>query len=142
MKKKYFTEQRSSTFLSSTDWQEWLTNCPDYKDQIRTIREASGMTQEQLAKKVDRTPRSIRTIENGEAFPRISTLQKIADALNAELSISLIPKRDISEFLHKKRNHEAERLVEFTDHVSAFETQSPSYDNDYEETEIQIGEND
>jgi transcriptional regulator with XRE-family HTH domain len=144
MKKKYFTEQRSSKFISSKDWQEWLANCPDYKDQIRTIREALGMTQEQLAKKVDRTPRSIRTIENGEAFPRISTLQKIADALNAELSISLIPKRDISEFFNKKRKQEAEKLVEFTDNVSAYETQSPPppFHYDYEETEIQIGEND
>jgi len=100
------------------------------------------MTQEQLANEVDRTPRSIRTIENGEAFPRISTLQKIADALNAELSISLIPKKDISEFLNKKRNHEAEKLVKITDPVSAFETQSPSYDNYDAETDIQIGEND
>jgi transcriptional regulator with XRE-family HTH domain len=69
-----------------------LSNHPDYKDQVRILREFLGLTQEQLAKMVDRTPRSIRTIENGEAFPRISTLHKIAEALNAELKIALIPK--------------------------------------------------
>ena len=100
------------------------------------------MTQEQLAKKVDRTPRSIRTIENGEAFPRISTLQRIADALDAQLIIALIPKRDIPGFLNKKGNQEAERSVEFTNDISAVETQSSSYDYDYDDTEIQVGEND
>jgi transcriptional regulator with XRE-family HTH domain len=69
-----------------------LSHHPDYKDQVKIIRESQGLTQEQLAKMVDRTPRSIRTIENGEAFPRISTLQKIAEALNAELKIALILK--------------------------------------------------
>jgi transcriptional regulator with XRE-family HTH domain len=64
----------------------------DYKDQVKIIRESLGLTQEQLAKMVDRTPRSIRTLENGEAFPRISTLQKIAEALRADLTISLTPK--------------------------------------------------
>ncbi len=69
-----------------------LSNCPDYKDQVKIIREALGLTQEQLAKMVDRTTRSIRTIENGEAFPRITTLQKIAEALHADLTISLTPR--------------------------------------------------
>lgn len=77
---------------STKDLLKKLSNHPDYKDQVKIIRESLGITQEQLAKMVDRTPRSIRTIENGEAFPRISTLQKIAEALNAELKIALIPK--------------------------------------------------
>ncbi|NIM18321.1 MAG: helix-turn-helix domain-containing protein [Candidatus Aminicenantes bacterium] len=77
---------------SRNDLLKKLSNHPDYKDQVRILREFLGLTQEQLAKMVDRTPRSIRTIENGEAFPRISTLQKIAEALNAELKIALIPK--------------------------------------------------
>ncbi len=64
----------------------------DYKAQIKMLRESLGMTQGQLGEKVDRTSRAIRQIENGEAFPRISTLQRIADALNADLTISLSPK--------------------------------------------------
>lgn len=68
----------------------------DYKAQIKKLRESLGMTQGQLAEKVDRTSRAIRQIENGEAFPRISTLQRIADALNADLTISLKPKTDIA----------------------------------------------
>jgi len=68
----------------------------DYKAQIKKIRESLGMTQGQLGEMVDRTSRAIRQIENGEAFPRISTLQVIADALNADLTISLKPKPGIA----------------------------------------------
>ena len=123
---------------STKDLQKWLSNHPDYKDQIKMIREVLGMTQEQLAQKVDRTPRSIRTIENGEAFPRITTLQKIADALNAELNISLIPKKAIPGFLIEKTNQEAKEFMEIDNTDSSFEMLSPSYEG----TDIEFGEND
>ncbi len=120
---------------STKDLQEWLSNYPDYKDQIKMIREVLGMTQEQLAQKVDRTPRSIRTIENGEAFPRITTLQKIADALNAELNISLIPKKAFPGFLIEKTNQKAKEFMELDNTDSSFEKQSPSYEG----TDIEFG---
>jgi transcriptional regulator with XRE-family HTH domain len=138
MKKNYFTKQAGDMFKSTKDLQEWLSNHPDYKDQIKIIREVLGMTQEQLAKKVDRTPRSIRTIENGEAFPRITTLQKIADALNAELKISLIPKEAIPGFLFEKTNQGATEFIELNNTDSSFEMQSPTFEG----TDIEFGEND
>jgi DNA-binding XRE family transcriptional regulator len=107
---------------------DWLVNYPEYKDQIKIIRKALGMTQEQLAKNIDHTPRSIRTIENGEALPKITTLQKIAEALNAELIISLIPEGDISEFLKEKTDQAG----------SDFEVLSRPYDD----SDFQIGETD
>jgi transcriptional regulator with XRE-family HTH domain len=125
-------------FKSPKYLQEWLYNYPDYKDQIKMIREVLGMTQKQLAKKVDRTPRSIRTVENGEAFPRITTLQKIADALHAELHISLIPKKTIPGFQPEKISQEAKEFIEPDKTDSAFETQSSSYGGN----EIEFGEND
>lgn len=123
---------------STKDLQEQLSSCPDYKVQIKMIREALGMTQEQLARKVDRTPRSIRTIENGEAFPRITTLQKIADALNAELNISLIPKKSIPGVLIEETNQETKEFKELSHTDSSFEMQSSSN----ERNDIEFGEND
>ncbi|MCX6579853.1 MAG: helix-turn-helix transcriptional regulator [Candidatus Aminicenantes bacterium] len=84
------------------DIREWLSQYPGYKEQVKGIRESLGLTQEQLAKMVDRTPRAIRTIENGEAFPRISTLQSIAEALNADLNIFLVPRQGIPPVQNKK----------------------------------------
>jgi transcriptional regulator with XRE-family HTH domain len=101
-------------FEPEGDLQKWLGLYPDYKEQIKAIREAAGMTQEQLAHKVDRTPRSIRTIENGEAYPRITTLQRIADALDAELHLFLVPKDDFSP-LTKETDPEEEIKFPVTD---------------------------
>ena len=89
-------ENKSET---NGDLHDWLTRYPGYRNQVKALRELTGLTQKQLAQKVDLTSRAIRTIENGEVFPRISTLQKIADVMDAELSISLVPKKDIAGLL-------------------------------------------
>jgi transcriptional regulator with XRE-family HTH domain len=104
--------QINNRFLASRDLQEWMARYPDYKDQIRILRQSLGMTQAQLAKLVDRTPRSIRMIENGEAYPRVTTLQKLADALNADLIISLVPKTGVSEFLNESSTQVEEKVVQ------------------------------
>ena len=83
----------------------------DYKAQIKKLRESLGMTQGQLGERVDRTSRAIRQIENGEAFPRISTLQVIADALNADLTISLTPKPGIVETLNEQPGDTEEEFL-------------------------------
>jgi len=84
------------------------------------------MTQEQLGKKVNRSLRSIQQIESGEAKPKISTLNKIAGALNTELKIALIPRKNIIEFLNEKATKKAEQLVNLTETSSALEIQPPS----------------
>jgi len=126
MRKYFFTEQIDKKFRSVDDLPEWLSNYPDFKDQIKLLRETLGMTQEQLGKKVNRSLRSIQQIESGEAKPKISTLNKIAEALNAELKITLIPRKNIIEFLNEKATKKAEQLVKLTETSSALEIQSPS----------------
>jgi transcriptional regulator with XRE-family HTH domain len=129
-------------FTALRDLHEWMDRYPDYKDQVRILRQSLGMTQAQLAKLVDRTPRSIRMIENGEAYPRVTTLQKIADALNADLIISLVPKTGVSEFLHERSTQVEEKLVQpediDNDHDSTIEMSSGSISG----SDIQIGETD
>lgn len=119
-----------------------MARYPDYKDQIRILRQSLEQTQAQLAKLVDRTPRSIRMIENGEAYPRVTTLQKIADALNADLIISLVPKTGISEFLNESSRQLEEKLVQAddtdNDRDSTFEMPTGSISG----SDIQIGETD
>lgn len=126
MKKYFFTEQISKKFKSMEDLPEWLSNYPDFKDQIKLLRESLGMTQEQLGKKVNRSLRSIQQIESGEANPKISTLYRIAEALNTELNIALIPRKSIIEFLDEKASRRAEQLVKLTEASSVLEIQSPS----------------
>jgi len=134
MKKYFFTEQINKKFMSTDDLPEWLSNYPDFKDQIKLLRETLGMTQEQLGKKVNRSIRSIQQIESGEANPRISTLYKIAKALNTELKIALIPRKSIIKFLDEKATKKAEQLVKLTETSSTLEIQSPSK----EESKVQV----
>lgn len=136
MRKYFFTEQINKKFRTVDDLPEWLSNYPEFKDQIKLLRETLGMTQEQLAKKVNRSLRSIQQIESGEAKPKISTLYKIAEALNTELRITLIPQKNIIEFLDEKATKKAEQLVKLTETSSALELQAPSK----EEKEVQIDE--
>lgn len=126
MRKYFFTEQISKKFKSIENLPEWLIDYPDLKDQIKLLRETLGMSQEQLGKMVNRSLRSIQQIESGDAMPRISTLHKIADALNAELKIALIPRQNIIKFLDKKASKKAEQLVKISKKSAALEIQSPS----------------
>lgn len=134
--------QINNRFTALRDLQDWMARYPDYKDQIRILRQSLGMTQAQLAKLVDRTPRSIRMIENGEAYPRVTTLQKIADSLNANLIISLVPKTGVSEFLNESSTQVEEKLLQpediDNDRGSTVEMPSGSISGN----DIQIGETD
>jgi len=126
MEKYYFTEQISEKFKSIDSLPEWLQNYPDFKDQIKVIRETLGMTQDQLSIKVGRSSRSIQQIENGEAMPKITALKKIAEALNTELKISLIPRRNILDLLEDLANKKAKELINISKASSTLEVQTPS----------------
>ena len=56
---------------------------------IRQIREALGLTQEQLAAKARIDQHYLSRIETGKQQPSLSILQKIAQALDGELLIDI-----------------------------------------------------
>jgi len=126
MEKYYFTEQISKKFNCTANLPDWLINYPEFKEQIKLLRTTLGMTQEQLGKLVNRSIRSIQQIENGEAKPKISTLHKIADALNTELVISLVPRQNLLECLDEKAKKKAEQLINLSESSAALEIQIPS----------------
>jgi len=55
-------------------------------EKIRSIREAKGLTQEQVAEKTGISSSVYGDIERGENDPKLSKLQKIAEAFEIELS--------------------------------------------------------
>lgn len=52
---------------------------------ISELRRNHGMTQEQLAAKIDTHVTTIAFIEGGTKFVRLSTLRKLAEALGVEI---------------------------------------------------------
>ena len=55
-------------------------------EKIRLIREAKGLTQEQVAEKLEMSPNAYGNIERGDNDPKLSKLQKIAEILEIRLS--------------------------------------------------------
>lgn len=53
---------------------------------IRLARQRAGLTQEDLAARISRTPESISNIERGQQEPGIKTVQSLAKALGLPLS--------------------------------------------------------
>ncbi len=126
MKKYYSTEQVSNKFKAADDFPEWLDALPDYREQIKIIRETLGMTQEQLGKRVGRSRRAIINLENGSAAPSTHLLQAIAEALNADVKISFVPRKRITDFLEEKSTQKAREVIKLTKTSSALEVQTPS----------------
>ncbi|MBI2979846.1 MAG: helix-turn-helix transcriptional regulator [Chloroflexi bacterium] len=56
------------------------------------LRLAKGLTQEQLAKLLNTKQESITRLESGGSLPSLSTVRKVANALDAEVEINLRPR--------------------------------------------------
>lgn len=55
-------------------------------EKIRLIRETKGLTQEQIAEKLEMSPNAYGDIERGENDPKLSKLQKIAEIFEMSLA--------------------------------------------------------
>jgi transcriptional regulator with XRE-family HTH domain len=55
------------------------------RERIRDARLAAGLTQTELADRCELTQGAISQIENGDGSPRVTTLIRIAEALNVPL---------------------------------------------------------
>lgn len=67
---------------------------------IKEIRKARGLTQEQLAEKIDVEQKHVSRIESGKNYPTIDRLEKMADALN-------VPLMGFFEFMHLQDDDES-----------------------------------
>lgn len=57
--------------------------------QIRAAREARGWSQTELATRAGLRQHAVSRLEAGDVVPTLTTLERIADALEAELLVSL-----------------------------------------------------
>ncbi len=61
------------------------------------LRLEKGLTQAQLAVLLDTKQESIARMESGNSLPSLSTVKRVADALDADLEINLRPKHRASK---------------------------------------------
>lgn len=64
---------------------------PEYRlaSSLIRLRLAKGLTQEDLAQLLHTKRESIARLESGNSLPSLSTVKKVANALDAELEITL-----------------------------------------------------
>jgi transcriptional regulator with XRE-family HTH domain len=63
--------------------------------QVARLRIKLGLTQAQLAEMVGTKQPSIARLESGASSPSLSFLEKVAEALGAEMKVNLIPKSSV-----------------------------------------------
>ena len=63
----------------------------DLGRQILNLRLARGWTQKELAQRAGTRQANISRLENGQLNPSVDMLQRVAEALDAELAVTLEP---------------------------------------------------
>jgi transcriptional regulator with XRE-family HTH domain len=64
---------------------------------IRSLRQACGLTQQQLGERADLNYKYLGAVERGEGNPSLLVLERVADALEVELL-------DLFRFAHEETN--------------------------------------
>ncbi len=60
-------------------------------EQVRTLREARGLSQQDLARRAGPSQPAIARLEAGGVDPRLETLRRLSRALDADLVLQLQP---------------------------------------------------
>jgi predicted transcriptional regulator len=87
-------EQKKQLMKNPEFVKEYKALEPEYKlaANLIRLRLAKGLTQEDLAKMLNTKQESIARLENGGSLPSLSTIKKLAEALDADLEINIRPK--------------------------------------------------
>lgn len=103
---------------------------------IRRVREALGMSQRQLAKRLGMTQQGVNKIENNTGAMTMKTLNRTAQALNLHAMIALVSDRTLESFIREQAAKKAGALIKRAEATMAMEKQSVgknSYKKSYEE---------
>ena len=69
---------------------------------LKTIREFFGMTTTQLAQRLGVAQPRIVNLEKNEKNTKISTMERIADALNCDFVYAFIPRENIDNIIYNQ----------------------------------------
>ena len=90
---------------------------------VRTIRNFLGMTSTQLAKRLGVNQSRVIRIENNERNTKISTMEKIADALNCDFVYAFIPRDNIDNIINNQARNKAIKILNKVNKNMALENQ-------------------
>jgi len=93
---------------------------------VRAIREALGMSAQQLGARVRVARQTVENLERSEAQGKITleSLNKLAGALGCRVVYALVPEKPLAEIQHDRAREIAEGLVKSASHSMSLEAQS------------------
>jgi len=96
------------------------------KGWLRAIRDALGMTSQQLGRRLGIAQPSVVELEQSEARGTVTlkTLERAAEALGCRLVYALVPMRPLSEIVDRRANEVAERKLASVEQTMRLEDQA------------------
>lgn len=115
---------------------------PPPRGWLRAIRQALGMTMEQLAKRIGVTQPRIIALEKAETEGTVTlkTLRDAAAAMDCELVYMLVPTRPLDEIVRARAVQRAEHELARMHHTMGLENQALTRDDLVAERERMIAE--
>ncbi|MCP3936235.1 MAG: mobile mystery protein A [Actinomycetia bacterium] len=94
---------------------------------IRAIRDALGMSTNELARRVGLSKGRISQIERGEheRSLTLNTLERVAAALDCRVEYTLVPHRPLDDMVWEQARAKAAAEIAAVDHTMALEDQRP-----------------
>ena len=78
---------------------------------VKTIRDFFGMTTTQLAKRLNVSQSRIVRIEQNEKNTKISTMERIAEAINCEFVYAFVPREKIDDIIYNQAKKKALKIL-------------------------------
>jgi predicted DNA-binding mobile mystery protein A len=105
---------------------------------VKAVREALGMSAEQLAKRIGVTKPRIYELEKAETTGSISleSLERAAHALDCQLVYALVPKNPLQTLVEERAYISAKRRIKNAAHSMALEDQSVDKDDQLAQLEV------
>ena len=105
----------------------WLNSSMPIGEQIQDVREALGMTQQQLAERCQLHQSVVAEIEGGKRKDLcLSTIKKLATGLNCQSLIQIVPQKEISQILDERSTDMAQKIIGMSSGSAAIEMQRPN----------------
>lgn len=96
---------------------------------LKTIREFLGMTTTQLAKKLEISQPRVVALEKNEQNIKISTMERIADALNCDFFYAFVPRENIDDIIYNQAKKKAQKILEKVNKNMSLENQLANTDD-------------
>ena len=78
---------------------------------LKTIREFLGMTTTQLAKRIGVSQPRVFAMEKNEKNIKISTMERIADALDCDFIYAIVPREKFDDIIYKQAQKKAKKIL-------------------------------